>query len=214
MKKTLTAVIIALTVMACQKKAAEIETPKNAISNIEKDSICINLDEYHAINDDSTRTDEEKALKKAEWLRSNGANVCKKYLDEALEGHLITPGQFTAITTKPFAKSREDIEKVISGANNYEKYIAFDIDAQNAITKMYRVDNFTINPICYSIPLLQYIFVRHQVGDIDELKFHVVNVNGKKTIVIEVVDSQSKKTFYYDFSNEPSFTPFKIDPKK
>ena len=214
MKKALTTVIIAIIVMACQQKTAEIETTTNVFAGTDKDSTCIKLVDYYAINDDTTLTDEAKSFKKAEWLQINGANVCKVDLEIALSNHNVNPGDFTGLNAKPFSKSRQDIELLINGSDYYEKYIAFQIDGKDRITSMQLVDSFSISPICFSLPLFQYLFSRYKLAANDVLKFHVVHVKNKKTIVIEVLDDQMIKTFYYDFSNEPAFVDSKVDIKK
>ena len=214
MKKVITVLVFAVSTIACQQKAAVVESPTNDLAITAKDSICIDLVNYYAINDDTTLNDDEKSFKKAEWLRNNGANVCKKHLDDAMANHNVKPSEITGLNAKPFSKSRQDIETVIDGATNYDKYIAFPFDGKDRITGMVRVDSFSITPVCYSIPLFEFLFNRYKMTDTDELKFHVVTVGSKKTVVIEVLDGDTVKPIYYGFSNEPSFTDQHLAPKK
>lgn len=213
MKKTFTAVIIATIVMACQQKTGETESDTNVLARTENDSTCIKLTDYYAIDDDTALNDEEKSFKKAEWLKVNGVNVCKAELENAIADHNVKPGDFTILNSKPYAKSRADIELLINGSKYYEKYIAIQIDGKDQITGMQRVDGFSIDPICFSIPLFQYLFATYKLAPEDELKFQVVRVKNKRTIVIEVRD-HIKNVFYYDFSNEPAFVDFKVNAKK
>lgn len=211
MRKIITAMFVFVLVASFAKYN------KNDFSKIKEEQVsCAILKDYENIKD---------VYLKAQWLKDNHNKLCpgEDIYSAVYKSHKIDKDNYNTraknrpITTFSWTKK---INPLISGYNDYDKYITFDIDSANKITDIRLIDNYQYSPSCYSIACFRSIIkhINSSVFKIDDIYFNFV-VDANNEVAFEIIDNKIPSApisiSQHNISNEPYYVKpsiFKDNP--
>ncbi|WP_309640699.1 hypothetical protein [Flavobacterium sp.] len=188
MKRIIGLLVVILALQGC-KKNQETTAPLPLL----KATDCITLLDY-----DKLKTNQEKA----DWLVKQGSLVCDSILYPRETEHEVLATDVSVPTSaNPYTMSWRAFQTLI-GTTVYEKYVGFELDSINNVTKVLMVPKYSETVTTYSVPLFRSVGIKYQFSETTNLEFVTATVKDESKVVIRFKD-QSGMFVYYDMGAKP-----------
>lgn len=183
--------------IGCKKLSGTNNSKTNKTKSIEE--LC---EEYTKLQDGSDA--------QRDWLQKNLKSWCNGDLAVcALRNHSINEEKFDKMKEDYWGDKKEiptniswnKIESFINGMDCEKQYVGFEIKG-DTIENLKKLNSFTINETCYSVPFFRAIKLINNLGGNDEFEFILgKNEKGDPRVIFSI-----KNTYYYDLSLDPMLT--------
>lgn len=196
MKKALLLLSLALSVSACKKNETKTAPIQKIVSN--EEDVTLDCSIFDTLNGMSTED-------QVKWLRNNQDTICKPMYDQCRENaHKITAQEFDdAISaywgTRPVKYSYFTLEQIerLSSQKKYTQFIKATNNNEDVV--LAADNNFSVEPVCYSVPLFYSIERIHNLGQTDTLAFTIGKIKDLEKIIFNIKGTSDN----YDMTNFP-----------